>query len=118
MFTVVLINKIDGKPLRKVYAVDNNYLSREEKEDSPKYPLLSEISEVDICVFNHADMNDFIGELKSLASILDHKFQEHISDIIQLAEMCKQNEDYVLGVTSFSTFLNETELKEISKARS
>lgn len=114
MFTIILMNKVDREPLRKVYAVDNGYLSREEKEDSSKYPLLSEVSKVDICVFDSADMSNLIVELKSLSSTLNNEDKEHIAKIIELAKVCKQNDQYIIGVTPFSNFLNESEIKLLS----
>lgn len=113
MFTIVLMHTADSAPIRKVYDFNNNYLSREEKENSSDYPLLSEISEVDICVFSSKDMNKLIKELESLKSILETDNCRHISEVIDLAKLCQQNEEYVLGITPFTTFLNKSELESV-----
>ena len=113
MFTIVLMRKSDSIPLEKVYAAENDYLSKEEKEDTLSYPLLSEISSVDICVFSSKDMLNLIKELKALKKTLGNYQCEHIDEIIELARICEQNSEYVLGFTPFATFLNDAELKPI-----
>lgn len=111
MFTIVLMRKSDSTPLIKVYAVENDYLTKEETEDTLSYPLLSEVSSVDICVFSSGDMPDLIKELENLKINLSKNQNRHIDEIIELAKACEQKSEYVLGFTPFATYLNDAELK-------
>lgn len=114
MFTIVLMRKSDSVPLKKVYASENDYLTKEEKEDTSSYPLLSEVSSVDICVFSSEDMSNLIKELEILKTTLSNNQYRHIDEIIKLARACEQNSEYILGFTPFATFLNDMESKTIS----
>ena len=107
------MHKFDSTPLEKVYAAENDYLSKEEKEDTLSYPLLSEISSVDICVFSSKDMPNLIKELEILKTSSRNSQCGHIDEIIELARVCEQNTECILGFTPFATFLNDAELKPI-----
>lgn len=116
MFTVVLMETNQSNPVEKVYSAGNDFLSKEDSEDSSSYPLLSEISLVDICVFSSARMPELIKELSCLKLTVNTEQQKHLSDIIELAKRCADMPDYILGFTPFATFLNDKEIGEVLKA--
>lgn len=110
MFTVVLLDKESNKLIQKVYARDNDYLSLEEKPGAANYAKLAEVSEYDIAVFGSSDMTNLISELEMLKTSLNEEQIFHINEVIKLAELCQQDDKYVLGFTPFGSFLNSIEV--------
>lgn len=97
----------------------NNYLERIGAEsnreylllpnyDDPVYPLISELSDSDLDIFDSTDMTQLIIELELLKRNLTDEQKAHIDEIIRLAEICQENEDYTLGFTPFGEFLDNS----------
>lgn len=76
---------------------ENNvsYLCKE--DDAINFPNLAQVESYDYSVFAKEDMPDIIKELlKVRKSLTDLEDQQHVDDIIQLAEKCKNTPNTVL----------------------
>jgi hypothetical protein len=104
MITIVLMDK-NGKFLEKVSAANNERYLLLTNYDDPQYPLVSELSDSDLDVFSSKKMPQLIQEFEALKKNLLQVQKEHISEIIRLAKICKENPGYTLGFTPFGEFL-------------
>jgi hypothetical protein len=91
-----LVEKGSRHCLEEIFKEGNvDYLVKE--EDDPEFPNLSLVESYDYSVFDETDMDAIIKELLRVKKeVSDPSDQEHIDDIIRLAERCKNTPNTIL----------------------
>ena len=74
------------------------------QDDEQEYPILSEVTTIDIETFFPGDMEDLIQELLKVKKHLNDKSElHHIEEIISLCKICKKRNE---GQIVFNPFTN------------